>query len=820
MESTFLTDTLKKANEHLLDINKHLQNNTDSKQNLSFVSPISQFGERLINAFGQHMLASGGSLYMVEKEGLKLVHALDPGHAPRFIPFPLKENTVLEYLMTTGKPVLINHLTETNQFVPSGWEGYIDDSVLAFPIPDEDGSIVGLLSFHSRVSPKFTEQDKEFGILLTHFTSETLRAIKATHALKESQERLRMTLEATNDGIWDWSPKTRDIYFSPRWFTMLGYEPDTFPHSYKVFQQLLHPDDKGRLDHFFCNQLKHKKTFFIEFRMKTRDDNWLWVESRGKTMAWDEQGIATRAMGTLSDISERKRSEMELHRHSQALQQSLDGVALSDMEGKIEFVNQAWAQMHSYSIEELIGKNLHIFMKPPQQANYSKFIENVRKKSGIVQDDEHIAKDGKIFPIRLTASVLTDTSSEPIGLLLIARDITDEINLEAQLLQAQKMESIGRLAGGIAHDFNNLLSPIIANTQMVMTDLPLNPSNKRRLERVLTAAERASDLTRQILVFSRKQPLDMHTFCLAEVVDGFYNIITCMIREDIKFVTHTSGSKGYIHADISQIEQILMNILVNAQDAMTHGGQINLFVSDINLDETYAEKHPDVTPGDYVMLIISDSGTGMSRETLKKAFEPFYTTKEKGKGTGLGLSTVYGIVKQHGGHIRAFSVKNEGTTFTLYFPRVEKGAKKTANIYSSQKQTGGHETVLVVEDEDMVRDLVISILNRFGYHVLDARDANHCMEIIEAYDGPIHLLLTDVVMPGMNGKELYMTLSRQYPDLKVIFMSGYTNDDIFDRGIKDSEVEFIQKPISVQKLAEAVRRILNEHNFSGALKND
>ncbi|KPA15575.1 multi-sensor hybrid histidine kinase [Candidatus Magnetomorum sp. HK-1] len=794
--------------EKLLQINSYLKNNSESKQKLSFVSPISQFGERLINAFGQHMLASGGSLYMVETDGLRLVHALDPGHAPHFISFPLKQNSVLEYLMTTGKPLLIHNLNRSDQFITSGWAGYKDNSVLAFPIPDENGSIVGLLSFHSRIEPQFNDKDKQFGELLTHFISETLRAVKATNALKKSQERLRLIMEATNDGIWDWNPKTEEIYFSPRWFSMLGYEPDVFPHSYETFQNLLHPDDKVPLDRFFCKQLKNKNAFYIEFRMKIKDGNWLWVESRGKVMEWDELGNITRIMGTLSDISKRKLAEMELYRHSQALQQSLDGITISDMNGKIEFVNHAWAQMHGYTIESLTGKQLHIFMKPPQQANFLEFVDQIKKKKGIIVDDEHMAKDGRIFSIRLSASILKNKSADPVGILFIGRDITDELNLEAQLLQSQKMESIGRLAGGIAHDFNNLLSPILASTQLVMTDTPLDTSNKRRLERVLTAAERASDLTRQILVFSRKNPLEMQTFRMSEIVGGFYKIITCMIREDINFTINIEKSKGYIHADISQIEQILMNILLNAQDAMPHGGELTLKASDVILDEEYTERHPDVTPGHYVMLLISDTGMGMSRTTLKQAFEPFYTTKEKGKGTGLGLSTVYGIVKQHSGHIRVFSVENEGTVFKLYFPSVEKGIQKVSKVYPLQQQTGGHETVLVVEDEDMVRDLVCSMLKRFGYNILDAQDANHCMDILNKYDGPIHLLVTDVVMPGMNGKELYIKLSKQYPDMKVLFMSGYTNDVIIDRGVKDSEFEFIQKPISVQKLAQTVKRIL------------
>ena len=804
-----LVQNLQKANIKLLHINDRLKNNPTSNQKYAFSSPISQFGERLINAFGHHMLASGGSLYMVENAGLRLVHALDPGHAPEFIPFPLKKNSVLEYLMSTGKPLLIQDLKKSQEYSSSGWNGYLDDSVLAFPIPDEKGRIVGLLSFHSRVPPKFEEHDRALGTLLTHFTSETLRAVKATYALQESQERLRLIMDATNDGIWDWSPLTNSIYFSPRWFTMLGYLPDAFPHSFESFQHLLHPDDKKRLTHFFCNQLDSKETFSIEFRMKTSKNKWLWVESRGKVMEWDEFNKATRVIGTLSDISERKSSEIELFRHSQALQQSLDGITIANMSGQIEFVNEAWASMHGYAINELIGKNLSIFMLPPQQSNFVKFISQVQSKSGMIEDSEHLTRDGKTFFIRLSASILKEPCGQTIGIILIARDITDERNLEAQFLQAQKMESIGRMAGGIAHDFNNLLSPILANTQMVLADPNISSAHKSRLERVLIASERASKLIRQILMFSRKQPLALQNFCLAEVVDGFSKIMSCIIREDIDFSIDTSQSKGFIYADISHIEQILMNILVNAQDAMMRGGKLNLIVSDTELNKAYVEKHPDVTPGPYVMVVISDTGMGMTRETLKKAFDPFYTTKETGKGTGLGLSTVYGIVKQHGGHIRVLSTKNKGTSFTFYFPIVEKNEKEvTLKNYPSPSQTHGHETILVVEDEDMVRDLVCSILKRMGYHVLDAHNANQCLELIEAYDGPIHLLISDVVMPGMNGKELYVNLSKQYPEMKVLFMSGYTDDIIVDRGIENSEHVFLQKPISVKTVAENVNRIL------------
>jgi PAS domain S-box-containing protein len=520
----------------------------------------------------------------------------------------------------------------------------------------------------------------------------------------------------------------------------------------------------------------------------------------------------------LSDISERKKVETELIRHSQALNQSLDGIVIANMSGEIEFANEAWASMHGYAKEELLEKNLYIFMPPPQQSNFSEFMAQVLNKSGVIQDDEHLARDGKAFYIRRSASIYRDASGKIIGVIIIARDITDERNLEAQLVQSQKMESIGRMAGGIAHDFNNLLSPILANTQMLLSDPSIASNHKSKLERVLVAAERASNLTRQIFMFSRKHPLELQKFCLAEVIEAFYKIMKNVIREDIRFSIDTRQSKGTIHADVSHIEQILMNILVNAQDAMTHGGELSLVVSDTEIDDTYTEKYPDVKPGPYVMVIISDTGIGMSCESLKHAFEPFYTTKEQGKGTGLGLSTVYGIVKQHGGHIRIHSEKNKGTSFIFYFPRVKKSIdEKSPDIYPSKAKKGGHETILVVEDECIVRDLVCSILNRLGYHVLEAQDASQCLDFIDSYDGPIHLLVSDVVMPGMNGKELFLNLSKQYPEMKVLFMSGYTDDVIIDLGIENSAKAFLQKPISVKKFAETVYRILNNEDESETL---
>ncbi|MEP7189445.1 MAG: ATP-binding protein, partial [Roseiflexaceae bacterium] len=403
-----------------------------------------------------------------------------------------------------------------------------------------------------------------------------------------------------------------------------------------------------------------------------------------------------------------------------------------------------------------------------------------------------------------------DEAGRTIAFQAFGEDITDQRKLEEQFLQSQKMEAIGRLAGGIAHDFNNILVPIIGYTELGMMELSPDDKVYADLQRVREAAERAADLTRQILAFSRKQVLEMRTIDLNALVMDFQRMMQRLIGEDIEVHTFLDPALYQVKADKGQIEQVLLNLVVNARDAMLQGGKLTLETDNVYLDDAYLTKYADAqASGHYVMLAVSDTGQGMDAETQQHIFEPFFTTKEQGKGTGLGLATVFGIVKQHGGNMWVYSELGKGTTFKMYLPQAEKTMPFAPGERTTPASVHGTETVLVVEDEDMVRELVGETLEAHGYKVIEAPGPEAGLQIAAGYQDIIHLLLTDVIMPEMNGRELYQKLAAIRSDIKVLYMSGYMDHAIVHHGILDEGVNFLQKPFTVQSLTRKVRQVLN-----------
>jgi PAS domain S-box-containing protein len=408
------------------------------------------------------------------------------------------------------------------------------------------------------------------------------------------------------------------------------------------------------------------------------------------------------------------------------------------------------------------------------------------------------------------------TGDELTGFQGVLVDITDTKKaeeekeaLEAQLRQAQKMEAIGQLAGGIAHDFNNLLSPILGYAELLLLDLhPEDPRYGNVLE-IHKAGDRAKDLTRQLLAFGRKQMIEQRPIDLSEVISGFEKMLRRTIRENIEIHLRLSESLGWVEGDISQIEQILMNLVVNAQDAMPGGGAMTIETTDVFLDEDVVIRHPDFHTGPCVKLAVRDTGVGIEEENLDRIFEPFFTTKEKGKGTGLGLATVYGIVKQHGGGIIAESKLGHGTTFEIYLPKAEESAEPVHEMSADRGRASGTETIVVVEDDEMVRNLAAVILKEYGYDVRCMESAEECIRVTDNLER-VDLLLTDIVMPHMNGSELYRRLVALRPELKVLFMSGYLDDTVALHGVTDERGNFIQKPFTVQSLTKKVRELLDK----------
>jgi len=404
---------------------------------------------------------------------------------------------------------------------------------------------------------------------------------------------------------------------------------------------------------------------------------------------------------------------------------------------------------------------------------------------------------------------LRSSEGDLLGVIGVALDITDRKRLTDQLRQSQKMQAVGELAGGIAHDFNNLLMVVKGHAEMLIDRLPDSSPLRHSIEQMQKATERAAALTRQLLAFSRKQVLQPRVLELNDVVAGMIQMFSRVIGENIELAFLPGAKLWRVKADPSQMEQVLLNLVVNARDAMPDGGRLTIETSNIDLDRSYGLKHANMEPGHYVMLIVSDTGCGMDAGTQARIFEPFFTTKGQGKDTGLGLATVYGVVKQSGGFIWVYSEVGHGTTFKIYLPRVAAEVEKAAAERASAGPPPGNETILFVEDEESVRELVRDFLVTAGYHVLEAADGVQALETAAAQKGPIHLLITDVVMPRLSGREVATRISAERPDLKILYISGYTDDSVFRHGVLEGGVAFLQKPFNLKALAHKIREVLD-----------
>jgi two-component system cell cycle sensor histidine kinase/response regulator CckA len=532
------------------------------------------------------------------------------------------------------------------------------------------------------------------------------------------------------------------------------------------------------------------------------------------------QGGEILGVGLLvSEITDRKRAEEALReseeRYRDLVENAHDIIYSHDLAGHYTSINKAGETITGYTVDEVLELNLAQTVAPEYLPRAKEMLK--RKLAGecvTAYEMEIIAKDGRRITVEANTKLVYQNGS-PIGVQGIARNITKRKQLEEQLRQSQKMEAIGQLAGGVAHDFNNLLTAINGYCSLALQSLDEGNPIKSYLEEVKKAGDRATNLTRQLLAFGRKQILQPLALNLNDVISDMNKMLRRLIGEDIHFTAKLDPDAGKVLADPGQIEQVLVNLIVNARDAMPQGGTLTLETTDVEFDSGYLSGHVGVQTGNYVMLAVSDTGTGMDEETRQRIFEPFFTTKEKGKGTGLGLSTVYGIVKQSGGNIWVYSEPGKGSTFKVYLPRVESKADQLKENIADTVVVGGSETVLLVEDEDVVRGLARRILEQAGYSVVEAGRAAEALGFCEEHIGEIDLLLTDVVMPGMSGKELADHLQLQRPDLKLLFMSGYTDEAIGNHGILDSSVQLIQKPFTASGLTKKVRDVLDLNGKAG-----
>jgi len=485
------------------------------------------------------------------------------------------------------------------------------------------------------------------------------------------------------------------------------------------------------------------------------------------------------------------------------------GICRCDSAGQLLDVNPALLTMLGYSsARDLVGQHLGgLYLDTHQWFELADYLRSAAAFNGLIAEWKR--KDGIGTVVRVSGRAVSDGDTGT-AFELFAEDVTERRALEQQLRQSQKMEAVGRLAGGIAHDFNNLLMVISGYSEFLLDRLGPDPALRGPAQEIAGAAQRASSLTRQLLAFSRKQMMAPKILDLNEVITENLKMLTRVIGEDIDLVMVPAATLGAVRADAGQIDQVIMNLAVNARDAMPSGGKLTIETSNVSLDEEYSRFHAPLRPGDYVMLTISDTGMGMDSETQSHIFEPFFTTKGP-KGTGLGLSTVYGIIKQSGGYIWVYSESGKGTTFKIYLPRVPERAESPAavSIAESVATEPGTETILLVEDETNLRYLARQFLEKQGYRVIEAADGAVAMQIAVAHEGMIHLLLTDVIMPGMNGRELAQRISEIRPNTKVLYMSGYTENVIGHNGTLDAGVRLLQKPFTLRELKSKVREVLD-----------
>jgi len=767
---------------------------------------------------------------------------------------------------------------------------------------------------------------------------ETLAVALDTHqrTLRESEQRFRQIAETITEVFWMADVQSaRMLYLSPAYERIWGRSCESLYKNPKSFVDAVHPDDVDDVIEAMKKQ-EAGEPFDYEYRIVRPDGDVRWIWDRGFPVP-HPSGPPLRYVGVAEDVTVRKETDEHIQLLARAIESTNEMVSVTDLNDRFTFVNKAFLRTYGYRAEEVLGRTPAILQPPDLIRESALEILRETRRGGWQGEIRNRRKDGSELIVSLNTSVIQDHHGRVIGLLGVARDITERLkseraireaeertrfaleashvgiweadlkhdvsfwsetceamhglapgtfgktyqsfmncihpddrqvvagaiqqaskdrpdtkieyrsvwpdgalhqisttahfvfdpdgtpargvgfvidvseqrSLEDQLRHAQKMEAVGQLAGGIAHDFNNMLTAILGNAELAMEEIAPGGPHRTEFEEIVNAGNRAAALTRQLLAFSRKQVLAPRVLHIGQIVSGVTPMLQRLIGESIE-LRIVLGDRGQVKADAGQVEQVLMNLAVNARDAMKAGGYLTIETNDVTLDEAYARLHPTVHAGHYVMIAVSDTGHGIDAETQKHVFEPFFTTKPKGEGTGLGLATVYGIVKQSGGHIWLYSEIGKGTTFKVYLPRTAEAVTVASPTPSARGHLLGHETILYVEDEASVREFVHKVLSRHGYNVHAMGDAAHALEFARAHRDPIDLVFTDVVLPGMSGPAMALELRQEHPESKVLYASGYTDNAIVHHGVLDSRVAFLQKPFTAEALVMRVRNVLDQ----------
>jgi PAS domain S-box-containing protein len=719
----------------------------------------------------------------------------------------------------TGKPFTIRNILTDPDYSPWHAEatklGYA--SAIVLPLT-ANSQILGALNIYAAEPDAFDDEEIKLLIELTHDLTYGIKALRmrvehrrAEAALRESEKKYKNLVDTAVVGVYKTNLKGDILFANEALVKMLEFDSPEEMMSVGVLSRYKKLKDRELL----IETLKKKskvKNFELDLLTKSgKTANALLTGTlEGDTLS-----------GMLMDITERKQAEEALsaseERYRTLFEGAAEGILVADIENKqFKYANPVICRMLGYTMEELTRLGVaDIHPKEALDSVVAEFEAQARREKIMSSEVPCLRKDHSVIYADIaTAPVVIDDRKCNVGFFL---DVTDhkqtekeKATLEEQLRQSQKMEAIGQLAGGIAHDFNNLLTVIKGYSQLCVAEAKEGDPLRQNIEEIQKATERAATLTRQILAFSRRQIMETKVLDLNTILQNLDKMLHRVIGEDIELAFLLDKNLGRVKVDPGQIEQVVMNLAVNARDAMLKGGKLTIETANVELDEEYARAHVAVKAGSYIMLSVSDTGAGMAPEVKERVFEPFFTTKEKGTGTGLGLSTVYGIVKQSGGNIWVYSEPGKGTTFKIYLPGVDEPLEESKEEIKKEELPRGSETILLVEDDKEVRKLALRILQRQGYMVLESSQGDDALQLCEEYKGRIHLILTDVVMPVMNGHELTQRLTLHHPEAKVLYMSGYTDNTIVHHGVVKKGTNYIQKPFTVDGLARKVRQVLDK----------
>ncbi|MGA7828963.1 MAG: PAS domain S-box protein, partial [Geobacteraceae bacterium] len=721
---------------------------------------------------------------------------------------------------------------ETKQPHRWEWSCPIDGlsyEVLDYPYVDLDGSLLvlelgldvsgrkqvedDLRSLQNDLEKRVTERTEQLRDIVSKLQDEIAERKKTEKALRKSEERYALAVLGANDGIWDRDLDTGEVYFSPRWKGMISYEDHEIPNDLSEWKARIHTDDYDRVTNTLQWYLGgHIPVYEVEYRLQAKDGSFRWIHSRGACLR-DPWGNPYRIAGSHTDITYRKRIEVALReserKYRKIFEESRDVIFVFDADARLLDINPTAQELLGYTREELFTLDISkgIYVDPEVRENF----HHVLFTEGVVKDLQVELKraDGETVLVHISASVTKNDEGSITGYLGTIHDMTEHNKLEQQLLHVQKMESIGLLAGGIAHDFNNLLTAISGYGETIHENIDKNNQLLRSsVDQVLLAAERARELTHNLLTVSRKQIINPKPLLINSIISEIHSFISRIIGEDIELTTKSCKKKLPVVADRGQLEQVLINLATNARDAMPSGGQLSIVATHISINSKSKVSIGLESPGEYAMITVSDTGIGVTEKLRQKIFEPFFTTKEIGKGTGLGLSISYGIIKQHNGTITVESRPDTGAVFTIYLPLIHSDVL-VAPIREEVPAKTGTETILIAEDEEIVNQFLTGILKRAGYTIISATNGEEAVARFEENSSEISLVISDVVMPKKNGREICEEIRKMRPEIKFIFISGYTADIILQKGIIEEGVDFVTKPFSKNEILRKVRTVLD-----------